>query len=175
MINRMEKIKSKGFKMTPANDRSPVDVDFSKIKVGIKSLEDAVYEIGNYKKVHPRYGDKAVVLKAIADTNLEDMRAISNFFFRTSGIYARLCRYMAFLYRYDWLITPYVNEGLGVVPDADTDLSRNNKDKILTNFFRALKYLDDFEVKRFFGDVALKVIRNGCYYGYIIANGSSNV
>ena len=52
--------------------------------------------------------------------------------------------------------------------DADTELDKNNKDKILTNFFKALKYLDEFEVKRFFGEVALKVIRNGCYYGYLV-------
>ena len=94
------------------------------------------------------------------------MREISNFFYRTSGIYARLCRYMAYLYKYDWFITPYINGGLGIV--SDSNLTKDNKDKILKNFFKALKFLDDFEVKKFFGEVALKVIRYGCYYGYII-------
>jgi len=33
-----------------------------------------------------------------------------------------------------------------------------------------------FEIKRFFGEVALKVIRNGCYYGYVTAqNGTVSV
>jgi len=58
------------------------------------------------------------------------MREISNFFYKTSGIYSRLCRYMAYLYRYDWFITPYINGGIGVVPDQD-DLNERSKDKIL--------------------------------------------
>ena len=59
------------------------------------------------------------------------MRNISNFFYKTSGIYARLCRYMAYLYRYDWFITPYINGGLGVVADLYITLKTNNKEKIL--------------------------------------------
>ena len=83
----------------------------------------------------------------------------SNFFFKTSGIYSRLCKYMANLYRYDWMITPYINE------EKETE---KVDDKVLQNFYKVLLYLDNFEVKRFFGEVALKVIRNGCYYGYLI-------
>ena len=153
---------------------NPVDapaigpVQFSKIRVGIRTLEDAVMDLGTLKKINPSYGNKEFVLKAITQGKIDEMRNISNFFYKTSGIYARLCRYMAYLYRYDWFITPYINGGLGVVADLDITLKTNNKEKILQNFFKALKYLDDFEVKRFFGDVALKVIRNGCYYGYLI-------
>ena len=50
---------------------------------------------------------------------------------------------MAYLYRYDWFITPYINGGIGIVPDQ-VDLNERAKDKILENFFKALKYLDDF-------------------------------
>ena len=83
---------------------------------------------------------------------------------------------MAYLYRYDWVVTPYINEGIGVAADADVTLNSNNRDKILKNFFKALKFLDEFEAKKFFGDVALKVMRRGCYYGYIVAeNGKVSV
>ena len=34
-------------------------------------------------------------------TVFEEMREISNFYFETSGIYSRLCKYMAYMYRYD--------------------------------------------------------------------------
>jgi len=47
-------------------------------------------------------------MKAINDGNVTEMRNISNFFYKTSGIYSRLCRYMAYLYKYDWFITPYI-------------------------------------------------------------------
>lgn len=131
-------------------------VDFSKIKVGIKTLDDAVLTLGDYRKVNSRLADKEEVLRAIHNNDYEAMREISNFFYKSSGIYNRLCRYMAYLYRYDWMITPYVvSESL-------------KNDKVLEVFDKALRYLDNFEVKRFFGEVALKVLRNGCYYGYLI-------
>jgi hypothetical protein len=66
------------------------------------------------------------------------MREISNFFYKTSGIYQRLCRYMAYMYRYDWLVTPYYEEG-------------SKQEKVLDNFHKVLTYLDNFEIKKFFG------------------------
>ena len=132
------------------------ELDFSKIKIGVKTVEDAIYNLGDLKKVNPRLGDKKEVLRAINNGDLKAMREISNFFFKTSGIYARLCRYMAYLYRYDWVITPYVN---------DTNMKQ---EKILDSFNKALFTLDTFDVKAFCNDVALKVVKNGCFYGYLI-------
>ena len=164
MINRKEEIKKKGFTINLANDTQDVysqaykTIDFSKIKVGAKTLEDAVLDLGSLHKQNPRLADKKVILDAIDKSKYELMREISNYFYKTSGIYNRLCRYMAYMYRYDWMITPYIN-------------SENVKeDKVLDIFHKALTFLDNFEVKRFFGEVALKVIKNGCYYGYIIPN-----
>ena len=57
------------------------------------------------------------------------------------------------------MITPYINS------------DNVKEDKVLDTFHKAITFLDNFEVKRYFGEVALKVIRNGCYYGYIISNG----
>ena len=55
--------------------------------------------------------------------------------------------------------------------DGDREYDKKMKeDKILDGFYSALDYLDNFEVKRFFGEVALKVLRNGCYYGYKVKN-----
>ncbi len=108
------------------------------------------------------------------------MRDISNFFYRTSGIYSRLCRYMAYLYKYDWFITPYIMNCEGLIVDesnsislvAKNDLDLKERKKIFNNFFNVLNFCESFEIKRFFGQVALKVIRNGCYYGYLIPQGS---
>ena len=41
---------------------------------------------------------------------------------------------------------------------------------MLNNFYEILTYLDNFGVKQYFGEVALKVLKEGCYYGYIIEN-----
>lgn len=170
MINRREEIKKKGFSMRLEQDTQDVftpegipSPDFSKIKVGIKSLDDAVYSLGELKRISPRLADKKTILNAMHSGDIATMREVSNFFYKTSGIYARLCRYMAYLYRYDWMITPYINNQAFTTAEGTV-----KEDKILEGFNKALLYLDNFEVKRFFGEVALKVLRNGCYYGYLI-------
>jgi len=158
--NRMEEIKRKGFDMSSGAreiDESFVPVDFSKIKVGLQTLQDAVLEdINPLKRLNSRLGDKEEVRRAIINNDLDTMRDISNFFYRVSGIYNRLCRYLAYMYRYDWMVTPYIVD------------EEYKNDKILETFNQVLNYFDNFGVKEFFGDVALKVVRNGCYYGYII-------
>ena len=169
MINRMEEIKKKGFNIVREEDIQDVyggafnPTDFSKIKVGIKTLDDAIINLSDLKKINPRLADKKEVLRAIHNNDIETLREISNFFFKTSGIYSRLCKYMANLYRYDWMITPFVNSD-SVKPE-----------KIEEGFYKALLYLDNFEIKRFCGDVALKVLKNGCYYGYLIPHGDRMV
>ena len=162
MKNRIQEIKSKGFNIPIQEDNTDVYsqahglVDFAKIKVGAKMLDDAVVTIGDLKKINPRLADKKTVLDAIHNGDIETMREVSNFFFKTSGIYSRLCKYMANLYRYDWMITPYVN-GDNVKPE-----------KVEEGFYKALTYMDNFEVKKFCGDAALKVLRYGAYYGYLV-------
>ena len=147
--------------MTPADTENInpfVPVDFSKVQIGTKKVEDAIYELGDFKRANPRFGDKKVVLDAIQRSDYNLMRDISNFYYKTSGIYNRLCRYMAYMYRYDWYVTPYINS------DSAKD------EKVLDGFNKTLMYLDNFGAKKFFGEAALKVLRNGAYYGYITKN-----
>lgn len=144
-----------------------VPTDFSKIKVGLKTLNDAVINYSDLRKVNPRLADKKEILQAIDRCDIPRLREISDFFYRTSGIYQRLCRYMAYLYKYDWFITPYVNEGSGLL-QTDVAISEKERDKIFSNFFKVLKYFDNSELKRLFGEIALQVIRTGCYYGYLL-------
>jgi hypothetical protein len=65
------------------------------------------------------------------------------------------------MYRYDWYIVPSVLD--------DTV----KEDKILQDFAKILNYLDNSYLKKTCGDMALKVLINGCYYGYLIDNGDS--
>ena len=166
MINRKEEIKKKGFKMSFADSTSNsetqnsfVPVDFSKIKVGAKTLEDAILDLGNYQKVDKRFTRRDLILKSLYDNDYAEMREISKFYFETSGIYSRLCKYMAYMYRYDWMVTPYINDEVA---------SEKDKDTALADFYKILLYLDNSELKKLFGEIALKVIKNGCYYGYLV-------
>ena len=185
MKNRMAQIKEKGFNMNLATDTDEryTPLDFNKIKVGLKTLDDAIVTYGDLRKTNPRLGTKQNILKAINNGDLAEMRDISNFFYKHSGIYSRLCRYMAYLYKYDWFITPYIEQCVGLLDTnaglQDTEANEQADEKIrkkqFINFFKVLKFFDQFEVKRFCGKVALKVIRNGCYYGYLISQNNKVV
>jgi hypothetical protein len=89
------------------------------------------------------------------------MREASDFYFKISGIYSRLCKHLANFYRYDWFITPF------------TPSNKVTPDKIIEGFDKTNQYLDAFGVKEYYGDVALKVLRQGCYYGYIVRDSES--
>ena len=181
MGERTRRIKQKGFYMPLADKTQNIPTtDFSKLRIGIQTLQDAVFEYGSYARANSSLGNKDYVLKAINDYNLDKMRQISEFYYRSDGIYQRLCRYMAFLYKYDWFVTPYIGQCEGLLDNSagmsDMGLGEDPKvlkerKKIFSNFFEMLWFLDDFDVKRFFNEVALEVIKVGCYYGYLIRNG----
>jgi hypothetical protein len=63
LINRLEEIKKKGFKMNLSNSTPDVSnagtaTDFSKIRVGVKTLDDAIISLGDYRRINPQLGDK---------------------------------------------------------------------------------------------------------------------
>lgn len=130
--------------------------DFSRIKIGLQHLDDAILDLGSLKQADRTYGDKKVILRALAKKDYDTLRAASNYFYEVSGIYERLCKYFAFLYRYDWYVVPYIEEG------------GPKNEKILAEFAKVLNYLDNSNIKYMCGNIALEVIKNGCYYGYIV-------
>lgn len=139
-------------------DNSKTKTDFSKIRVGVKTLEDAIVDVNPYKQLNgSSLGDKETVMKALARRDSAAVRKISNYFFDTSGIYAHACRYLASLYRYDWYIIPYIN-----------DLDKANENKILKEFARLLEFFDNSNIKLLCDEEARKLIVDGCYYGYIL-------
>lgn len=132
-------------------------VDFSKMQIGMRKVDDVLINLGTYKKVNQNYGNKQFVLNAIYRHDYVTLREISNYFYESSGIYYRLCNYLATLYRYDWYVTPYI-----------IDAGKEKEKKVLTDFSKVLLYLDKSDVKRILGHVALKIIKEGVYYGVIV-------
>lgn len=138
--------------------RTSDPTDYRKIKVGVRTLEDAVLNLGSLKNdlKGRRYVSKNVILKALADNDIKEMRNISNFYYNVSGIYQKICNYFAFLYRYDWY----------VVPEIKDDTAK--EEKVLKDFNNILRYLDNSYIQKLCGEIALSVIKNGAYYGYIV-------
>lgn len=165
-MTRSEEIHSKGFDLF-GNNYSLQEINkienplaYRQIKVGVKKLDDAILDLGTYNKAFPKYCgiSKAMILQALATNNLAELRRISNLFYSVNGMYQRVCDYFAYLYRYDWYVVPEVYD------------SSVKEEKILKDFSVILNYLDNSYLKKVCGDIALEVIKNGCYYGYIIDN-----
>ena len=133
-----------------------LNVEYGKIKAGTKTLEDAVLNLGSVHQSTKGYFNKAVVMRALFDNDVVKLREISNYFYKTSGVYARLCNYIATMYRYDWYVVPEVYD------------DKSNSDKILKDFQKLLTFMDNSYVAKICGEMALGVVKNGAYYGYIV-------
>lgn len=158
MINRQAEIKAKGFSVVTKDHINPSSHDYSKIRVGVQKLQDAVLNMSDLKQVRSDLADPKTVLRALNNQDLPTLRDISNLFFRVSGIYRRLCLYMAQIYRYDWYIVPHIADGL-----KQLQIKKLQKD-----FNSHLYFLDNSYLKSVMSDIALQVMKNGCYYGYKI-------
>lgn len=95
-------------------------------------------------------------MRAIIKKDYNKLGEISEFFYAASGIYQTVCNYFAFLYRYDWYIYP------------ENVSASANSNKVVEEYTKLLSFLDKTYIKKLCGEIALKVVKYGCYYGYIV-------
>lgn len=150
---RAEIIHEKGFDLT----------SYGKIKVGPKTLNDAILDLDYLKKIDNNIYDKNNIMRALVNRDVEALRAISNSFYVSNGIYQKVCDYVAYLYRYDWYIVPEIYD------------DKAKEEKVVKEFTKILNYLDNTRIKKVCGDIALNVIKNGVYYGYLIEGNTGAV
>lgn len=131
--------------------------EYGKMKVGLKAVEDAIIQLGSFTAKRFPSVSKDEILTALAGFDYPKMRMISEYFYAASGIYQTVCNYFAYLYRYDWYIYPENNTKKTV-----------KSEKVIEEYTKMLSYLDNTYIKKLCGDIALKVIKQGCYYGYIV-------
>ena len=81
-LTRQEQIREKGFDIIGGNP-----TEYGKIKVGVKTLDDATLNLGAIKNANRNLADKRIILKALAEQDVKTLREISDYFYRTSGIY----------------------------------------------------------------------------------------
>ena len=136
---------------------------YGKIKVGVKTLEEATINLGALQMANKNYGSKPAIMKALGNNDIETLREISKYFYRTSGIYERTCNYFATMYRYDWYIVPEVYD------------EKVGEAKLVGDFHRILNFLDNSYIKKVCGDIARQVIVQGAYYACIVESQNSLV
>ena len=76
-------------------------VDYNRIRIGRSVLKDDAFIDLDYLRPKQRRIKRSEIERAIDRQDLDKIRDISLYFYYSNGIYERLCRYMAYLYRYD--------------------------------------------------------------------------
>ncbi len=120
-----------------------------------ETARDGSPAIGDYRAMGRTIFSKRVIVKALEERNMRQIRSISRHFYSVSGIYARACKYMAYLPTYDFLVTPYIQN------------KKTKKDTVNKDLASALMMLEDMNLKTRLGEISLNVLIEGVYYGYV--------
>lgn len=131
-------------------------LEYGRIKVNTKTLDDAVLNLGAIKRCTKGTISKENIYQALLTNDVQKLREISNYFYKINGIYSRVCNYIASMYRYDWYIVPEVYD------------ETIKSDKVMKDFSKLLTYLDNSYIPKVCNEIALNVVKNGAYYGYIV-------
>ncbi len=91
------------FKLTAQTQSPRASRDFNKIKIGKTTLSNDIFFDVDYKMDKHRFRPfrRRDVMRALAEQDVKTLRDMSQRYFAMNGIYMRLCRYIAYLYRYD--------------------------------------------------------------------------
>lgn len=142
--------------------RPPMDFGLLKVrKMTIKPAEAIIYKedtkgrnsVDWTRQTHDK------MIEVTKGTDLKQIRSLSKYFFQTNGVYARAVRYLADIYKYDFLLYPNL--------DLDLEMTDEFSDKILKKFNVLLEHFDNSAIQLMCRKWANVVCIEGCYYGYI--------
>lgn len=115
--------------------------------------------------------DKDYTIQDIEDaksySDVGTMRAISNFYFKTSSSYNRIIQFFATLYKY--------YNTLDLVNIVSLAEQKTGKNKIKKMYSNALFYLDSFNIEETFQRIATKVFVDGAFYGYVTKSENAQI
>lgn len=100
---------------------------------------------------------------AFRHKDMRSIRAVSQHFYKTSGIYAAAARYLAYMPTYDYILTPML---IGMDVDEKT---------VMREVVKQLRFLETLKIKTAFRNIALDVIVEGVHFSYFRRRGSKAV
>lgn len=106
---------------------------------------------------------RARLENALVSCDPKHMRELSKQFFKASGVYSRTVRYLSWLPTYDSLVIPVVLK------------ESVSKERIMSEMILATTFLDKLKLKTTLKEIALSVIRDGVYFGYLRSNSTNSV
>ena len=142
------------------------DFGYSMPTLATRKLRNGLEGMSKYSRLSKSSKEiKESITLSIEQKNLFSMRAISNYFYNLSGVYARGLHYLADMPTYSYMITPNINS-------FDESI---NKREIQKNLDRALVFCNTLDIQQTFSKISLQSLIDGAWYGYLRYNGKSFV
>lgn len=134
--------------------------DFGLLKVRSMKIKqsEAVIKASDVATNFDRMSNDRLI-KICQGTDYAQMRELSKYFARTNGMYGRAVRYLADIYRFDFMLYPNL--------DLDAELDDKDSEKIEKKFNEVLEHFDNSSIQLMSRKWAAAVCTEGAYYGYI--------
>lgn len=138
--------------------------DFSKFKVAIKDrkarlpIGERAYSRWGYRSVDPvRFEDFTLeeIEHIICSGDIEALRELSRYYYRTNGEYRNNIDFLARLFLYDTMVIPVFEEGKG------------SKTQILKAFYNACKFIDNLNLPSTLMHITTEWLKTGVYNGIL--------
>ena len=142
-------------------ETKPANRNFGLLQVRKMKLKqsEAIVHIEKEQGLNFAHMSNERLIKIAQGNNLEEIRALSKYFFQTNGMYARAVRYLSDIYRYDFMVYPNL--------DFDDELKEGQTKTILKKFNEVLEHFDNSAIQLMARKWAIQVCLEGVYYGYI--------
>ena len=138
---------------------------FSKMKA-ISTQEDSnnKYRSSRYlwSRAKREYFDTEAIEKIINNGNLEEIIALSRYFFNYNGLYRRIIIYFSTMLLYDTVVVPnFIKQKV-------------DKERFLKNYYKTLDFVEKMNIPQEVTKVFTTMLVKGAYYGlvYDSPNGS---
>lgn len=114
--------------------------------------------IDKYRMLRNSKYTKSEIENALINRNMKQIREISRYLYSTSGMYKRAVKYVALAPSYYYTITPYIWKRGVLTTDVALDMDK------------ALRLVDSLDLASQMPKIAVKVVRDGVFYGYFRKN-----
>lgn len=109
------------------------------------------------------YFDTEAIEKIINSGKLEEIIALSRFYYNTNGLYKRIIIYFSTMLLYDTVVVPkFVKQKI-------------EKEKFLKNYYRTLAFVDKANLPQELSRIFTIMLVDGVYYGLIYESGDNSI
>ena len=158
--------------MNKVNINNREKYDFTNFKVAIKNrsprlpIGDRAYSRWGYRRSDPvSYQDFTLeqIERIICEGDLQDLRELSRYYYRTNGEYRNNIDFLAHLFLYDTMVIPVFEEGKG------------SKTQILKAFYNACHFVDALDLPNTLMRITTEWLKTGVYNGILRKDGNKAV